>query len=91
MQDYTFSKAYKRNHNKKFILIVDDDKNIRFILKTLFTKSNYQVETTGNLAGLHRLINNFSPDLIITDVKLPDGNFFNEFLILKNSIQIYQL
>ena len=40
MQDYTFSKAYKRNHNKKFIIIVDDDKNIRFILKTLFAKSN---------------------------------------------------
>ena len=83
MQDYTFSKAYKRNHNKKFILIVDDDKNIRFILKTLFAKSNYQVETTGNLAGLHRLINNFSPDLIITDVKLPDGNFFNEIPDIK--------
>ena len=83
MQDYTFSKTYKRNHNKKFILIVDDDKNIRFILKTLFTKSNYQVETTGNLAGLHRLINNFTPDLIITDVKLPDGNFFNEFPDIK--------
>ena len=83
MQDYTFSKAYKRNHNKKLILIVDDDKNIRFILKTLFIKNNYQVETTGNLAGLHRLINNFSPDLIITDVKLPDGNFFNEFPDIK--------
>ena len=83
MQDYTFSKAYKRNHNKKFIIIVDDDKNIRFILKTLFAKSNYQVETTGNLAGLHRLINNFSPDLIITDVKLPDGNFFNEIPDIK--------
>ncbi len=83
MKDYTFSKAYKRNHNKKFIIIVDDDKNIRFILKTLFAKSNYQVETTGNLAGLHRLINNFSPDLIITDVKLPDGNFFNEIPDIK--------
>ena len=83
MQDYTFSKAYKRNHNKKLILIVDDDKNIRFILKTLFIKNNYQVETTGNLAGLHRLINNFSPDLIITDVKLPDGNFFNEIPDIK--------
>ena len=46
MQDYTFSKAYKRNHNKKFILIVDDDKNIRFILKTLFAKSNYQANCT---------------------------------------------
>ena len=83
MQDYTFSKTYKRKHNKKFILIVDDDKNIRFILKTLFAKNNYQVETTGNLAGLHRLINNFSPDLIITDVKLPDGNFFNEIPDIK--------
>ena len=83
MQDYSFSKAHKRNHYKKLILIVDDDKNIRFILKTLFTKSNYQVETTGNLSGLHRLINNIAPDLIITDVKLPDGNFFNEIPDIK--------
>lgn len=83
MQNYTFSKTYKRNNHKKLILIVDDDKNIRFVLKTLFEKNNYEVETTGNLAGLRRLVNDIVPDLIITDVKLPDGSFFDEIIEIK--------
>lgn len=83
MKDYSFSKSKKRVDGKKFILIVDDDKNIRFVLKTLLEKNNYQVETTGNLSGLRRVLNDLVPDLIITDVKLPDGNFFDEISEIK--------
>ena len=83
MKDYSFSKSKKRVDGKKFILIVDDDKNIRFVLKTLLEKNNYQVETTGNLSGLRRVLSDLVPDLIITDVKLPDGNFFDEISGIK--------
>ena len=83
MKDYSFSKSKKRVDGKKFILIVDDDKNIRFVLKTLLEKNNYQVETTGNLSGLRRVLSDLVPDLIITDVKLPDGNFFDEISEIK--------
>ena len=83
MKDYSFSMIKKRVDGKKFILIVDDDKNIRFVLKTLLEKNNYQVETTGNLSGLRRVLSDIVPDLIITDVKLPDGNFFDEISEIK--------
>ena len=71
---YSFSKSYKINQAKEVILVVDDDRNVRFVLKTLFQKHGYIVETSGNYSGLLRLIKELSPNLLITDVILPDGN-----------------
>ncbi len=81
---YSFSKSYKFNQTKEVILVVDDDKNVRFVLKTLFIKHGYIVETSGNYSGLLRLIKELSPNLLITDVKLPDGNVLNNFFKIKD-------
>ena len=35
MKNYSFTKQYNKDPTKKNILVVDDDKSIRFILKTL--------------------------------------------------------
>ena len=77
MKHYSFTKSYNKDPSKKNILVVDDDKSIRFILKTLLEKNKYSVATTGNQVGLLRLIKEISPDLLITDVKLPDGNILD--------------
>ena len=58
-------------------------KLIRFILKTLLEKNKYSVATTGNQVGLLRLIKEISPDLLITDVKLPDGNILDSLSQIK--------
>ena len=65
MNNYSFTKTYTRNLNKKTILVVDDDRSIRFILKKLLEDNGYEVQTTGNHAGLLRLIKQTSPDLLI--------------------------
>ena len=81
---YSFSKSYNFNQTKEVILVVDDDKNVRFVLKTLFKKHGYIVETSGNFSGLLRLIKELSPNLLITDVKLPDGNVLNNLFKIKD-------
>ncbi len=80
---YSFSKSYNFNQAKEVILVVDDDKNVRFVLKTLFKKHGYIVETSGNYSGLLRLIKELSPNLLITDVKLPDGNVLDDLFKIK--------
>ena len=83
MNNYSFSKTYIRNPNKKIILVVDDDKSIRFILRKLLEKNGYEVETTGNYIGLLRSVKQISPDLLITDIRLPDGNVLNNIPEIK--------
>ena len=84
MKHYSFTKSYNKVPFKKNILVVDDDKSIRFILRTLLEKNKYSVATTGNQVGLLRLIKEISPDLLITDVKLPDGNILDKLSDIKN-------
>ena len=81
---YSFSKSYNINQTKEVILVVDDDRNVRFVLKTLFQKHGYVVETSGNYTGLLRLIKELSPNLLITDVKLPDGNVLDNLFKIKD-------
>ena len=83
MNNYSFTKSYIRNPNKKTILVVDDDQSIRFILRKLLEKNGYEVVTTGNYIGLLRLIKQISPDLLITDIRLPDGNVLNNIPEIK--------
>ena len=83
MKHYSFTKSYNKVPFKKNILVVDDDKSIRFILRTLLEKNKYSVATTGNQVGLLRLIKEISPDLLITDVKLPDGNILDSLSQIK--------
>ena len=67
---YSFSKLNNINQTKEVILVVDDDRNVRFVLKTLFQKHGYVVETSGNYNGLLRLIKDLSPNLLITTILL---------------------
>jgi DNA-binding NtrC family response regulator len=56
------------------LLIVDDEKSLRDMLQVLFHKQGFEVQTAANytegVAGALRL----SPDVILCDIKMPDGN-----------------
>ncbi len=57
------------------ILIVEDDVDIREILKTYLTVENYTILEAGSIAEMRKVINNEKDlDLILLDVMLPDGD-----------------
>ena len=59
--------------NKK-VLIIDDEADIRFLLERGLTNNNYQVKVAENLVQGIDKFNTISPDIIVLDVNLPDGN-----------------
>lgn len=59
--------------NKK-ILIVDDEADIRFLLKRALSSHNYSVLEAGNLKQGLDLFDQSNPDIVILDVNLPDGS-----------------
>ncbi len=60
----------------KRILIADDEPNIVVSLEFLMQSSGYQVQTAANGDEALRQITEFSPDLILLDIMLPQKNGF---------------
>ncbi|MDR3217743.1 MAG: sigma-54 dependent transcriptional regulator [Dysgonamonadaceae bacterium] len=58
----------------KNILILDDVITLGLMLKTWFTKRGFSVITAINIADAKKAIEEKQPDLIISDMRLPDGN-----------------
>jgi len=78
---------------KKKILIVDDEVQLRDMLKEELKDAGYEVDTAENgQAGLSKL-KEYKPDLIILDIKMPimDGyEFFKELKKYQNTkISLY--
>ncbi len=44
------------------------------MLRTWLGKKGFQVETAGNVASARKLLSNRSFDLILSDLRLPDGD-----------------
>lgn len=56
---------------KKKILVVDDKKELRMLIK-LYLSNNYEVETAENgLDALAQMLKGYVPDLILTDMMMP--------------------
>ena len=53
------------------ILIVDDERSILELLKTVFQKQGYRVETSLSARKALDMIEEDSFDLILTDIKIP--------------------
>jgi DNA-binding response OmpR family regulator len=59
------------------ILVVDDDPSIRNLIVRFLSQRNYQVEAAGDGKSALELFEQFSPDLAILDVNLPDYIGYN--------------
>src|SRR5690606_32943182 len=57
----------------KKILLLEDDLTYSKIIKKFLEKNQYQVTTATKLADAYSLMERESPELIITDYRLPDG------------------
>jgi two-component system nitrogen regulation response regulator GlnG len=56
------------------ILVVDDDPAVCLVIEEALKRRGFSVRTTGSIAGRRRLLDEFQPELLISDVILPDGD-----------------
>ena len=56
------------------ILVIDDDGAIRTVVREALRREGYQVEMAATLAQGRALLSGFRPQVVVTDVMLPDGN-----------------
>ena len=57
----------------ELILVVDDDPGFRKLLETILTGAGYQVQTVGTVGEALRLVAARQFHLVLSDLKLPDG------------------
>jgi two-component system response regulator PilR (NtrC family) len=58
----------------KQVLIIDDEPDIRELLELTLGRMNLETRSAANLTEGRHLLNEFSFDLCLTDMRLPDGN-----------------
>ena len=74
----------------KKILIVDDEKDIRFILEEILTENNYSVVTVGTIKDAEDYIDKNTFDLALLDVLLDEKSRDGLYLLnLIKKIKIY--
>lgn len=59
--------------NSYQVLIIDDEVNLCYFLESALKEEGYLVSTALNLKEGRRLLKSKQPDLILSDIKLPDG------------------
>jgi two-component system response regulator AtoC len=53
------------------VLVVDDEENLRLVLRTLLRRHGYEVETAASGEEALGLVDSFGPDYVLTDVRMP--------------------
>jgi two-component system, NtrC family, nitrogen regulation response regulator GlnG len=56
------------------VLVVDDDAAIRTVVSEALRRDGHEVAAASSVAEQGKLLDSFNPDVLITDVMLPDGN-----------------
>jgi CheY-like chemotaxis protein len=69
----------------KKILIIDDEKDMRVYLGTLFKKAGYEIESAPNGEEGIILAKSFGPDLITLDVMMPKKSGMKAYHDLRTS------
>jgi DNA-binding NtrC family response regulator len=64
-----------KNQTKR-VLVVDDEETIRKLLSTRFSREGYEVYTAGSGAEGVTKAKEVSPDLVVTDIKMPEMDGF---------------
>jgi two-component system KDP operon response regulator KdpE len=60
--------------SRKRILVVDDEQEITFVLRSGLTKHGYDVRVAGDGEAALDLFHAWTPDLVITDLAMPNMN-----------------
>lgn len=54
------------------ILIIDDDETFRSIMREILERAGYQIFTAAGVADAYQVMLELQPDLILTDIMMPD-------------------
>lgn len=65
------------------VLIIDDEEKLRSLMKRIITLEGYHVLETANIKAAQKLLEKEEVDVVICDVKLPDGSGVDFSRILK--------
>ena len=68
------------------ILIVEDDSDIRDILKTYLLVEHYEIHEAQNLHEMSVELEKTKPDIILLDIMLPDGDSIDEIPFLRSRL-----
>ncbi|MDD2372076.1 MAG: response regulator [Syntrophomonadaceae bacterium] len=69
----------------KKILIVDDQKGVRRLLEELFKKDGWEVQLAADGKEAVERANEFLPDIVLMDMKMPNMNGLEASRIILNS------
>ena len=67
------------------ILVIDDEADIRALLRIILTKAGYEVLEAEDGAGLAKALKGPQPDLALLDLKLPDADGLDLLPIIKKA------
>ena len=73
-------------HMKKRIHILEDDKDIGYIIEFLLKDEGYDLQLSSTFKEMKKKLKDSIPDLFILDVMLPDGNGIEICHDLKNDM-----
>ncbi|MBI4782837.1 MAG: PAS domain S-box protein [Oscillatoriophycideae cyanobacterium NC_groundwater_1537_Pr4_S-0.65um_50_18] len=84
LKEHVITTATTLDESRKTILVVDDDTNIRELLRQQLESEGYKVrEAKDGMDAIHQ-IKSARPDLILLDVMMPQINGFDVAAVLKN-------
>src|SRR5882757_1296697 len=76
---------------KKKILVIDDEVDFCFLLKTYLSKKNYKILLANTLdQGMH-LLKSETPDIIFLDNNLPDGLGWDKIEYIRKAYPVVEL
>jgi DNA-binding response OmpR family regulator len=76
---------------EKCIYVVEDNANIREIIAFLLAEEQYEVKAYPNVKSFWSEMKIQTPDLIVLDVMLPDGNGIDICRKLKSNIKTHDI
>ena len=76
---------------KKCIYVVEDNAAIRDVIEFMLTEDEYDVVVSPTVNDFWRQMQLRNPDMIVLDIKLPDGNGLEVCKKLKGSVKTYNI
>ncbi|MBP8975938.1 MAG: response regulator [Bacteroidetes bacterium] len=70
-------------YKKKHILVIDDELSWQILLQRYLENKGFAVRTVGSATEAFKILSSYKPDLIMTDIRMPDMNGFDFLLELK--------